>query len=115
MEGRTLRSRTRVRAQLNLALHVVSLYIAQTSGDGRHSQVLTPSIGWCDVEPGEAWGPTLDVEPEALQELVDDLWRMGIRPTEGKVSDRTLQAQEEHIKSLREVSAHLLELAKFRT
>lgn len=97
-----------------MALDMVSLHIAQTSGDGRHSQVLTPSLGWIDVDAGEEWGPTIQVESEALQELVDDLWRVGIRPTEGKVSDRTLQAQEEHIKSLREVTANLLALEKLR-
>jgi hypothetical protein len=41
--------------------------------------------------------PILDVGQEALQSLIDELWHLGIRPTEGHGSTGQLAATEKHL------------------
>lgn len=61
------------------------------------------------LEP-EAWpegspAPSLAVlEPTAAQELMDDLWRCGFRPSEGAGSAGALAATERHLADMRAVA-----------
>lgn len=59
-------------------------------------------------EPGQLVAPLYFLQMEDAQALADDLWRAGVRPTEGKVGDRTLEAQQENLKDLREIVGRLL-------
>jgi len=47
----------------------------------------------------------LHIEPSEAQELMDDLWRCGIRPTEGKGSAGQLSAVNEHLSDMRKIVA----------
>jgi len=79
--------RTHARASVNFASRSVDIFIYNPT---RH-------------DPGSLITPAASVSWESAQELADDLWRAGIRPTEGKVSDKTLGAKDEHLKDLREI------------
>lgn len=48
------------------------------------------------VEPA----PTLRLTPGEAQQLIDQLWRTGIRPTEGAGSVGQLQATERHLEDM---------------
>lgn len=45
--------------------------------------------------------PTFSLEPEAAQQLIDELWRSGLRPTEGTGSAGSLAATERHLEDMR--------------
>jgi len=45
--------------------------------------------------------PFLSLEPEAAQNLMDELWNAGLRPTEGTGSAGSLAATERHLADMR--------------
>jgi hypothetical protein len=51
------------------------------------------------IDPGDTprAEPVLNVGKEALQSLIDELWHLGIRPTEGHGSTGQLAATEKHL------------------
>lgn len=48
------------------------------------------------------------ISPDRAQELIDDLWRCGVRPTEGKGSAGQLKAVEKHLEDMRKIVASKL-------
>lgn len=46
---------------------------------------------------------SLAITPEAAQSLMDDLWRCGLRPTEGTGSAGAMAAQGAHLKDLQHI------------
>jgi hypothetical protein len=65
------------------------------------------SYGWVE---SDLYGSTpvnsFRFEREDGQQLMDDLWAAGIRPTEASGSTGALQAVKEHIKDLRSILFH---------
>lgn len=54
------------------------------------------------IEEGAAMPPPcLFLHQDAVQTLMDDLWRIGIRPTEGEGSIGATEARKEHLADLR--------------
>ena len=53
---------------------------------------------------GEVCDPTLTLEGSAGQSLMDELWRCGLRPTEGTGSAGALAATEKHLNDMRRVA-----------
>ncbi len=45
--------------------------------------------------------PALRVAPEDAQQLMDELWRAGLRPTEGTGSAGAMAAQTRHLEDMR--------------
>jgi len=52
------------------------------------------------VEEGQIIDPTFTIDGSAAQELMDELWRCGIRPAEGVGSVGQLAATEHHLKDM---------------
>jgi len=63
-----------------------------------------------DEGPWPADGPTFRLRRDQVQELVDRLWNLGYRPSEGAGSVGALAQAEDHIKSLKRVNDALLEV-----
>ena len=47
-----------------------------------------------------AFEPFMELAPAAAQELMDDLWQCGVRPSEGSGSAGALAATERHLKDM---------------
>lgn len=60
------------------------------------------------VEDGERVDPTLRLSFTAGQQLIDELWRCGLRPSEGTGSAGSLAATERHLKDMQAVAMGLL-------
>lgn len=61
---------------------------------------LTPMPAADDyVEPR----PTVSLQPHAAQQLMDELWQCGLRPTEGTGSAGSLAATERHLADLQKL------------
>lgn len=56
--------------------------------------------------------PMLRVTKDALQQLMDELWRVGIRPSEGTGSAGALAATERHLQDMRRLALDHLEERK---
>lgn len=54
-----------------------------------------------EVTPGDHHRPTLYLSGRDAQQLMDDLWACGLRPTEGSGSAGAMSAVQEHLKDLR--------------
>lgn len=53
--------------------------------------------------------PTLSMQVETAQALMDELWRCGLRPTEGTGSAGSLAATERHLADMRAIAFDLME------
>jgi len=60
------------------------------------------------TEIGSIHPPTMDLPERAAQELMDELWRAGLRPTEGHGSAGQLGATEAHLKTVQGMADRLM-------
>ena len=58
-------------------------------------------------EPIDSCFTIRDEDKGLLQELADDLWRIGLRPTESEGHASTLQAKEAHLQDMRKLALKL--------
>lgn len=56
--------------------------------------------------------PTVSLEPQAAQKLMDDLWDCGIRPSEGTGSAGQLAAVQKHLEDFRTIAFKKLGIEK---
>lgn len=61
-----------------------------------------------DMDAIEPVPPTLTMPMDDAQGLIDELWRCGLRPTEGTGSAGSLAATERHLKDMQAVAMALL-------
>ena len=60
------------------------------------------------VEGGIVGEPTMRLRNEEAQMLIDELWRCGLRPSEGSGSAGSLAATERHLKDMQFIAMGLL-------
>ena len=96
-----------VRAEKVLYTNSVDLLVMQRHADGSAS--VGRPLTMERLEPGAHFGePTLRLGMDAAQLLIDELWRCGLRPSEGAGSAGSLAATERHLKDMRDVAMGLL-------
>lgn len=61
-------------------------------------------VEFAPVEPGMWVAPSMLVSPDDAQQMMDELWRIGIRPTEGSGSAGSLAATERHLEDMRKMA-----------
>jgi hypothetical protein len=76
----------------------ISLYIGQRFADGRRAfaHPVTFEVLEQDAVVGE-YRPSVELSPDEAQAFIDELWNLGIRPTEGHGSTGQLAATEKHL------------------
>lgn len=80
--------------------------IAGRRADGRIVKMNTPEFTLYDEDARTYYDAgadkhALSIAPETAQELMNELWNAGIRPTEGHGSTGQLAATERHLEDLR--------------
>lgn len=63
-------------------------------------------------EDGYGPAPTLRISSGSAQQLMDDLWNCGLRPSEGSGSAGQLASVQKHLDDMRRISFHKLGLDK---
>lgn len=96
----------RIFASANMGYHPRIDFYLGTYGDrgGRNlfwAKELEFSV---EPTPGVPPKPTLSVEAHAAQELIDQLWDCGLRPTQGKQSEGLISATERHLSDMRAIA-----------
>lgn len=54
----------------------------------------------------------VNLKPEHAQQLIDQLWDCGLRPTEGTGSAGQLAATQKHLADMKEIAFHALKITK---
>ncbi len=73
------------------------------SGSGAMQRIAEP-LQYRELSPGHAPdAPTVRIERDEAQLLMDQLWDCGLRPTQGKGSAGQLTAVQAHLNDLREI------------
>ncbi len=85
--------------QLDILLYMVE------QKDGVRSAARANPITFTNLNPADDITvrpePTFSLEPEAAQQLMDELWRAGLRPTEGSGSTGQLASTLKHLEDMR--------------
>jgi hypothetical protein len=87
----------------------LSLYISQSDRLNNKVYAAQPII-LKEVDPGVFCPPALDIDPEEAKGLMDSLWAMGIRPSDGTASTGQLKATELHLQDTRNLNVKLLDV-----
>lgn len=96
-----------VRAEKAWFRNRIEFMVIQKSENGRTS--VGRSITMQTIEEGEAFGdPTFSLRPDEAQAMMDELWRVGLRPSEGTGSAGSLAATERHLKDMQAIAMGLL-------
>lgn len=85
----------------------IELLIRQELGNGKMA-VGRPIIMETVENEGQIIEPTLRLSFDQAQYLIDQLWRCGMRPTEGAGSAGSLAATEKHLKDMQTIAMGLL-------
>ncbi len=81
----------------------INLFVRVTGNDGRHSfgRPLTLEA----IPEGHAvWEPTMRIDKTDAQQFMDELWRIGLRPSEGSGSAGSLAATERHLADMKAIA-----------
>lgn len=100
---------------LNYAAGSMNLYAQRNHWGGieiRMMCVLLPGntpaaakyIEFAEAKEGDYVEPALVLDRETGQQLIDELWRAGLRPTEGAGSVGQLASTERHLADMREIA-----------
>lgn len=67
----------------------------------RHGRDHVGRLTFVPIVDGERMEPTFEMRREDAQELMDELWHAGFRPTEGSGSAGSLAATQRHLEDMR--------------
>lgn len=85
----------------------IALFVGERKRDGLLA-VLRPGV-FETIEEGAHFGePSLHLHYDEAQRLMDELWRCGLRPSEGTGSAGSLAATERHLKDMQGITRGLL-------
>jgi hypothetical protein len=92
----------KLRCKPTLFLDGVELLAFAKDSDRRR---YVATVVWREVNENEVcFDHTVRLAMENAQELMDDLWASGVRPTEGNGSAGAMRAAERHIDDLRKIA-----------
>ena len=101
----------RVHATRDFYTGGISLFIAHRSDDG--AMYVAKPAEFERLEPGYASSnPILSLSIEDAQLIIDELWNVGLRPSEGTGSAGALAASERHLADMRAIAFHSLGVTK---
>jgi hypothetical protein len=95
-----MRNGQRIRvAKADLFSQSLAVFLYERVGD--HFAVATQVVMQERRAEGQIVEPTMHLDPQAAQELMDSLWDAGVRPAEGHGSTGQLAATERHLNDMR--------------
>jgi hypothetical protein len=98
----------RIHAQRELMWNGVSLHLYSREG---HKLAAAKPVVLEVIEHGAVATPMLTLPMPTAQQLMDELWNCGLRPTEGTGSAGSLAATERHLADMRKLAFHSLKVA----
>jgi hypothetical protein len=87
----------------------LALYIGQRTARG---MAVAQPVTLTELEPGVLSEPAARITNDSAQQLMDELWRCGLRPSEGSGSAGALAATERHLQDLRALTFSALKVKR---
>ncbi len=94
-----------IQAERSIVKRRVELYAFIDKQGGRW---VADNVTFRQPTDGDRVGPIMSLTYEEAQTLIDELWRCGVRPTEGAGSAGSLAATERHLKDMQSIAKGLL-------
>lgn len=102
------------RVQFGALFEIRWLVRRYAAGRGEVESLAT-SVTYTEITPdnyGEHQDAPLTISADNAQNLMDELWRAGLRPTEGTGSAGSLAATERHLADMKAIAFHTLKIGK---
>lgn len=87
-------------AQPVMASRLIDLYFVAERGHERH---IGQEMMFVPMQEGGRPEPSMSIDIQTAQQLIDQLWNCGLRPTEGAGSAGSLAATERHLEDMRKL------------
>ena len=100
----------KIHARREIWSNAIALYFARRMETGFFCAAKPPVF--VELQPGEIAEPMLTIQQEDAQLLMDELWSVGLRPSEGTGSAGSLAATERHLRDMQKLTFALLPLAQ---
>lgn len=84
----------------------IALYVGANTGASRYA---VKPVVFVTAEEGVLTPPAMRLSIDAGQKLMDELWRAGLRPSEGTGSAGALAATERHLRDMQKIAFSVLE------
>lgn len=104
--------KTEIRANRTPWQDVIELAIIKRNTNGNIA-IAEPLI-MRTLDKSEIIQPTLSLRIDEAQIMIDELWRVGLRPSEGTGSAGSLAATERHLKDMQTITMKILEAHSFK-
>ena len=103
-------TRTEWRCQRNLARGAVEM-IGFQKPVGSTLRLISAELTVTEHEPGAYIGePTFSFSDDEAQQIMDELWRAGIRPNNGSGGIAHAEAMQSHLDDMRRLAFHALKV-----
>lgn len=86
------------------------VYVFECDRETKDTKILSKD-GFVDLPVGQIASPIFSLNDEALQQLMDDLHIMGVRPSPRFNQDHPVKAIDAHLQDMRALVAHAYECA----
>ena len=63
-----------------------------------------------EIKEGEYAPPFLKITPTEAQQMIDELWNCGVRPSEGTGSAGALMATQSHLEDMKKIAFKLMKI-----
>jgi hypothetical protein len=101
----------RFHAEREFLRNTIAIHLAGESG-AQGTAVAMPVVFSIAEEDRAFSEPMLRLTMKDGQNLIDELWNAGLRPTEGTGSAGSLAATERHLKDMQTITMHMLKITK---
>ncbi len=98
-----MRERLDVVVERSPMRRLIDFWLVQGLGTGEH-YFAQPVVMESKDDVGVSELPTFSLSYDDAQKLIDELWRCGLRPTEGTGSAGALAATQKHLDDMREIA-----------
>jgi hypothetical protein len=97
-----------IMARLELWNNGISFYLRQVTADS--DAFIAQPLEFKKHDNQTAAKPFLTLSMKDSQRLMDELWKCGLRPSEGSGSAGSLRATENHLSDMRKIVSNLLDV-----
>lgn len=97
-----------LRAKLDPWSRRISLYAGETGESGRAG--MAEQLTFVTKEDHCIFEPFVEIDQQAAQQLMDELWNCGLRPSEGSGSAGQAAAMQRHLDDMKAIAFHALKI-----
>lgn len=95
-------------AERSFAMNSIAVHMMDD--ENRSGRFVAQPLTFMDTPQGMMTRPCMELSATDAQQLMDQLWHCGMRPTEGTGSAGSLAATERHLADMRKLAYHALKV-----